>query len=249
MTSPRITVIAPMKNEAENVAALADEIAAACAPLAPFEAIFVNDGSDDDTSAAIAAARARHPWLRELRHAASCGQSAAVLSGVRAARAPICCTLDGDGQNPPAEIPKLVQPLLDDATGTLGLVAGQRVDRQDTASKKWASRAANGLRRRMLHDDTRDTGCGLKAFPRAVFLSLPFFDHIHRYLPALVKREGYRIALVDVSHRARGAGNSNYTNFGRALVGALDLIGVWWLIRRRKLQTVASVDPGLDEDA
>ena len=233
MISPRITVIAPMKNEAENVAALADEIAAACASLAPFEAIFVNDGSDDDTSGAIAAARARHPWLRELRHAASCGQSAAVLSGVRAARAPICCTLDGDGQNPPAEIPNLV--------------ARQRVDRQDTASKKWASRAANGLRRRMLHDDTRDTGCGLKAFPRAVFLSLPFFDHIHRYLPALVKREGYRVALVDVSHRARGAGNSNYTNFGRALVGALDLLGVWWLIRRRKLQTVAALDPGLDE--
>lgn len=249
MTSPRITVIAPMKNEAENVAALADEIAAACAHLAPFEAIFVNDGSDDDTSAAIAAARARHPWLRELRHAASCGQSAAVLSGVRAARAPICCTLDGDGQNPPAEIPKLVQPLLDDSSGALGLVAGQRVDRQDTASKKWASRAANGLRRRMLHDDTRDTGCGLKAFPRAVFLSLPFFDHIHRYLPALVKREGYRVALVDVSHRARGAGSSNYTNLGRAMVGALDLAGVWWLIRRRKLQTVASVDPGLDADA
>lgn len=249
MTSPRITVIAPMKNEAENVAALADEIAAACAHLAPFEAIFVNDGSDDDTSAAIAAARARHPWLRELRHAASCGQSAAVLSGVRAARAPICCTLDGDGQNPPAEIPKLVQPLLDDSSGALGLVAGQRVDRQDTASKKWASRAANGLRRRMLHDDTRDTGCGLKAFPRAVFLSLPFFDHIHRYLPALVKREGYRVALVDVSHRARGAGSSNYTNLGRAMVGALDLVGVWWLIRRRKLQTVASVDPGLDADA
>jgi len=249
MTSPRITVIAPMKNEAENVAALADEIAAACAHLAPFEAIFVNDGSDDDTSAAIAAARARHPWLRELRHAASCGQSAAVLSGVRAARAPICCTLDGDGQNPPAEIPKLVQPLLDDSSGALGLVAGQRVDRQDTASKKWASRAANGLRRRMLHDDTRDTGCGLKAFPRAVFLSLPFFDHIHRYLPALVKREGYRVALVDVSHRARGAGSSNYTNLGRAMVGALDLAGVWWLIRRRKLQTVASLDPGLDADA
>lgn len=244
MTSPRITVIAPMKNEAENVAALADEIAAACAHLAPFEAIFVNDGSDDDTAGAIAAARLRHPWLRELRHASSCGQSAAVLSGVRAARAPICCTLDGDGQNPPSEIPKLVQPLLDDAEGRLGLVAGQRVDRQDTASKKWASRIANALRRRMLHDDTRDTGCGLKAFPRQVFLSLPFFDHIHRYLPALVKREGYAIALVDVSHRARGAGTSNYTNFGRAMVGALDLIGVWWLIRRRKVQTVAALDPG-----
>lgn len=239
---PRITVIAPMKNEEGNVARLADEIAEACAPLAPFEAIFVNDGSDDGTAAAIAQARARHPWLRELRHAASCGQSAAVLSGVRAARAPICCTLDGDGQNPPAEIPRLVAPLLDDPTGRLGLVAGQRVDRQDTASKRWASQAANALRRAMLDDDTRDTGCGLKAFPRDVFLTLPFFDHIHRYLPALIKREGHEVALVDVSHRARDAGSSNYTNIGRALVGALDLLGVWWLVRRRKVARVAALD-------
>lgn len=242
MQTPRITVIAPMKNEAENVGRLADEIAEACAPLAPFEAIFVNDGSDDDTSGAIARARLRHPWLREVRHAASCGQSAAVLSGVRAARAPICCTLDGDGQNPPSEIPKLAAPLLADLTGRIGLVAGQRVDRQDTASKKLASRAANTLRRSLLNDDTRDTGCGLKAFPRELFLQLPFFDHIHRYLPALVKREGREVALVDVSHRARDAGNSNYTNFGRAMVGALDLVGVWWLIRRRKVAVVVAED-------
>ncbi len=240
--APRVTVIAPMKNEADNVGSLADEIAEACAPLAPFEAIFVNDGSDDGTSAAIAEARKRHPWLREVRHAQSCGQSAAVVSGVRAARAPICCTLDGDGQNPPSEIPKLVAPLLADTTGRIGLVAGQRVDRQDTASKKWASKAANALRSRILQDDTRDTGCGLKAFPREVFLSLPFFDHIHRYLPALVRREGYEIAHADVSHRARGAGNSNYTNFGRAMVGALDLFGVWWLLKRRKVAQVVSED-------
>jgi dolichol-phosphate mannosyltransferase len=161
---------------------------------------------------------------------------------VRAARAPVICTLDGDGQNPPAEIPKLVAPLLSDRSGRLGLVAGQRVDRQDTASKRLASRAANALRRRLLHDDTRDTGCGLKAFPRAVFLQLPFFDHLHRYLPALVRREGLEVALVDVSHRAREAGRSNYTNLGRALVGALDLIGVWWLIRRRKVAEIAAQD-------
>ncbi len=240
--APRITVIAPMKNEADNVGPLADEIAAACAGLAPFEAIFVNDGSDDGTSAAIAETRKRHPWLRELRHAESCGQSAAVLSGVRAARAPICCTLDGDGQNPPSEIPRLVAPLLADPEGRIGLVAGQRVDRQDTASKRWASRVANGLRARLLKDDTRDTGCGLKAFPREVFLALPFFDHIHRYLPALVRREGYAVAHVDVSHRARGAGRSKYTNFGRAMVGALDLFGVWWLLRRRKLARVLPED-------
>ncbi|MFO7856633.1 MAG: glycosyltransferase family 2 protein [Paracoccaceae bacterium] len=235
---PRITVVAPMKNEAENVARLADEIGAACAALAPFEAVFVDDGSDDGTMAAIAEARRRHPWLRGVRHARSCGQSAAVLTGVRAARAPVICTLDGDGQNPPLEIPKLAAPLLADEAGRIGLVAGQRVDRQDTASRRFASRAANALRRRLLHDDTRDTGCGLKAFRRETFLALPFFDHMHRYLPALVRREGLEVALVDVSHRARTAGRSNYTNIGRALVSALDLIGVWWLIRRRRLPSI-----------
>ena len=238
----RVSIVAPMKNEAANVARLADDIAAACAELAPFEAIFVDDGSDDGTLAAIAEARSRHPWLRGVRHAESCGQSAAVRSGVLAARAPLVCTLDGDGQNPPAEIPRLLAPLLADTGGRLGLVAGQRIDRQDTASRRLASRAANALRRRLLRDDTRDTGCGLKAFPRAVFLALPFFDHLHRYLPALVRREGYEVALVDVSHRAREAGASNYTNLGRALVGALDLIGVWWLIRRRKLARIEAVE-------
>ncbi|MGG7565963.1 glycosyltransferase family 2 protein [Rhodovulum sp. DZ06] len=249
LARPRITVIAPMKNEAENVGKLADDIAEACAGLAPFEAIFVNDGSDDDTSGAIAAARARHPWLREIRHAQSCGQSAAVRSGVLAARAPICATLDGDGQNPPSEIPNLVAPLLGDSSGRIGLVAGQRVARQDTSSKLIASRLANTLRARLLKDDTRDTGCGLKAFPREVFLALPFFDHIHRYLPALVKREGLEVALVDVSHRAREAGASNYTNIGRAMVGALDLVGVWWLMRRRKVAQVVHTDPAQAEDA
>ncbi|MEM6744598.1 MAG: glycosyltransferase family 2 protein, partial [Pseudomonadota bacterium] len=171
--APRLTVVAPMKNEAENVARLADAIADACASLAPFEAIFVDDGSDDATAQAIAEARKRHPWLRGVRHAASCGQSAAVRSGVLAARAPLICTLDGDGQNPPAEIPRLVAPLLEDASGRLGLVAGQRIGRQDTLSKRLASKAANALRRTLLKDDTRDTGCGLKAFPRHVFLALP----------------------------------------------------------------------------
>ena len=239
--TPRFTVIAPMLNEAENVPLMAREIAQACDPIGPFEAIFVNDGSTDATAQQIARMRQDFPWLREVRHAMPCGQSAAVRSGVLAARAPICCTIDGDGQNPPSEIPKLVAPLLDGQD--IGLVAGQRVDRQDTASKKIASRLANRLRAWMLQDDTRDTGCGLKAFPRHVFLALPFFDHIHRYLPALVKREGHAIRLVDVSHRARGAGASKYTNFGRALVGVNDLLGVAWLLRRRKVPTVTHEDP------
>ncbi len=242
---PRFTVVAPMLNEADAVGPMADEIAAACAPLGPFEAIFVDDGSTDATPERIAEAQARHPWLRTIRHARACGQSAAVRTGVLGARAQIICTIDGDNQNPPAEIPKLVGPLLEErpgsSTGTgagIGLVAGQRVGRQDTASKRLASRMANALRARLLKDGTRDTGCGLKAFPREVFLALPFFDHIHRYLPALVRREGFEVLHVDVSHRARAAGRSKYTNIGRAIVGVTDLLGVWWLIRRRRLAEV-----------
>ncbi len=239
--TPRFTVVAPMLNEAGNVPLMAREIAEACAPLGPFEAVFVNDGSTDATAENIAALRAEFPWLREVRHARPCGQSAALRSGVIAARAPIICTIDGDGQNPPAEIPKLVAPLLERRNG-LGLVAGQRVGRQDTASKKLASRIANRLRAAILRDDTRDTGCGLKAFPREVFLTLPFFDHMHRYLPALVRREGYRIALVDVRHRPRTAGTSKYTNTGRAIAGARDLLGVWWLLHRRRLPDITHED-------
>ena len=231
--TPRFTLVAPMLNEAATVAPLVREIAAACAPLGPFEAIFVNDGSTDATAANIAALRAEFPWLRELRHASPCGQSAALRSGVLAARAPIICTIDGDGQNPPSEIPKLLAPLLDGNPG-LGLVAGQRTARQDSAARRLASRLANGLRAAILRDGARDTGCGLKAFPRAVFLALPFFDHMHRYLPALIRREGYDVALIDVAHRPRQAGRSKYTNTGRAFAGAQDLIGVWWLMRRHR---------------
>ncbi|MCI4665861.1 MAG: glycosyltransferase family 2 protein [Neomegalonema sp.] len=242
---PRVTIVAPMKNEAENVVQLAEEIAEACAALAPFEAIFVDDGSDDDTAAVIDEAATRLPFLRRVSHAKSCGQSAAVRTGVLHARAPIVCTLDGDGQNPPSELPKLALPLLEDETGTLGLICGQRVGRQDTWSKRYASKFANRLRAWMLKDDTRDTGCGLKGFRREAFLAVPFFDHLHRYLPALFKREGWRIGHVDVTHRAREHGASKYTNFGRALVGITDLLGVWWLLRRRKLPQIADGAPSV----
>ena len=245
-TPPLFSIVVPMLNEAGNVESMAREIAAACAPLGPFEAIFVNDGSTDATAERIAALRAEFPWLREVRHARPCGQSAALRSGVIAARAAIVCTIDGDGQNPPAEIPKLVTPLLearhdpDMGLGPgLGLVAGQRTGRQDSASKRLASRLANRLRARVLRDGASDSACGLKAFPREVFLALPFFDHMHRYLPALVRREGYTVELVDVSHRARRSGASKYTNTGRALAGALDLFRVWWLMRRRRVARIA----------
>jgi dolichol-phosphate mannosyltransferase len=239
--TPRFTLVAPMLNEAANVEPLAREIAAACAPIGPFEAIFVNDGSTDATAANIAALRAEFSWLREVRHARPCGQSAALRSGVRAARAPIICTIDGDGQNPPAEIPKLLLPLLDNQPN-LGLVAGQRTTRQDSPSRRLASRIANGLRATILRDGARDTGCGLKAFPRTVFLALPFFDHMHRYLPALVRRGGFDVVLIDVAHRSRQAGVSKYTNTGRAFAGALDLIGVWWLMRRHRRPQITCTD-------
>lgn len=232
---PRLSVITPMRNESGNVAAMVREVGAACAPLGPFELIVVDDGSTDDTARIVKALQPQTPWLRLVRHRASCGQSAAILSGVKAARAPVCATLDGDLQNPPAELPRIAGPLLGESPPRIGLVAGQRVGRQASLSKRLASRAANMIRARILRDDTRDTGCGMKAFRRDVFLSLPYFDHLHRYLPALVRREGYEVLLVDVSDRARTEGVSNYTNLGRAIVGISDLMGVWWLLRRRKL--------------
>jgi|TARA_Y100000815_G_scaffold274349_2_gene308148 dolichol-phosphate mannosyltransferase len=229
-----VSIVIPMKNESGNVEAVLGEIAQACDGLTEYEIIVVDDGSTDDTAAKVKSLMARHPTLRLLQHPTSAGQSAGVHSGTLAAHGRIICTLDGDGQNPPSELPKLFTPLLEDQTGRLGLVAGQRVGRQDTLSKKLASRFANGLRARILKDGTRDTGCGLKGFRRDAFLAFPYFDHMHRYLPALAKRDGWEVALVDVAHRERHAGRSNYSNFQRALVGIYDLIGVAWLIRRRK---------------
>jgi dolichol-phosphate mannosyltransferase len=229
-----LSIVIPARNEAGNIVALVDEIVAHVTPLAPFEIIVVDDGSTDATAARLVAAQARLPMLRLIRHDQSGGQSAAVHTGVQAARGDVVCTLDGDGQNPPSELPKLALPLLTDASGRIGLVAGQRVNRQDTWSKKLASALANGIRGRLLRDGTRDTGCGLKAFRREAFLALPYFNHMHRYLPALFARDGWQIVHVDVGHRPRGAGLSNYSNLQRGLVGVVDLLGVAWLLRRRK---------------
>jgi dolichol-phosphate mannosyltransferase len=233
--APRFAVIAPMRNEAGAVEALADEINTACAPHGPFEAIFIDDGSDDETPKLIAAAQARLPWLRTVRHRGSFGQSAAVLTGVRAARATVVVTIDGDGQNPPAELPKLVAPLLDcDRPMGLGLVCGVRTKRRDDLGKRISSRTANALRRFLLRDGSPDTGCGLKAFRRDAFLMMPYFDHMHRYLPSLFLAEGWEVAHIHVDHRERETGTTKYGNLDRALVGALDLLGVWWLLRRRR---------------
>ncbi|MBZ4021101.1 dolichol-phosphate mannosyltransferase [Rhodobacter sp. TJ_12] len=228
-----ISIVIPARNEAENIAALLDGIDAALLGQ-DYEVIVIDDASDDGMEGILRARMAQAPQLRVLRNRRAGGQSAAVHSGVQVARGAICATLDGDGQNPPEELPKLIAPLQAAGSEKIGLVAGQRVDRQDTLSKKLASRAANALRSWVLKDGTRDTGCGLKAFRRAPFLELPYFDHMHRYLPALFARDGWGVAHVDVSHRARGGGRSHYSNLQRALVGAVDLLAVAWLIRRRK---------------
>jgi dolichol-phosphate mannosyltransferase len=229
---PRLSVVVPARNEAGNIAPLVEEIVRALAAAAPIEIIYVNDGSGDGTEAELRALMTRHDFLRQIRHEVSCGQSAAVRSGVAAARAAIVATLDGDGQNDPAFLPALVAALERDPA--VGLVAGQRVGRKATGFKRLQSRIANAARSAVLRDGTRDTGCGLKAFRREVFLALPYFDGLHRFLPALVRREGFRIAYVDVVDRPRLHGVSNYGLWDRLWIGILDLAGVWWLIRRRK---------------
>lgn len=231
--APAVSVVVPVRNEADNVAPLIEEIAAAMTGRWEFEVVFVNDGSSDDTAAVLGRLAAERPWLRQVRHAASCGQSAAVRSGVSAARAPLVVTLDGDGQNDPSFIPALLRAL-EAGAPRVGLVAGQRIGRRASAFKRLQSRIANTVRSAILRDGTRDTGCGLKAFRRDVFLALPYFDGLHRFLPALVRRDGYDIAYVEVIDRPRRHGTSNYGMWDRLWIGILDLFGVWWLIRRRK---------------
>ena len=232
VATPDISVVVPVFDEAGAAPALAQEIAAAFAGRS-FEIIFVDDASRDDTRAVLSALRAEIPQLRVLSHQRNSGQSRAIRSGILGARGAVIVTLDGDGQNDPADGPALVDTLM--AAGPdLAMVGGERVNRQDSQAKKWASRFGNGIRLRLLHDTARDTGCGLKAFRREAFLRLPYFDHVHRYLPALMLREGYRVEFRPVHHRHRQTGQSKYTNVGRLLASVSDLLGVMWLQSRSR---------------
>ena len=230
---PELSVVVPVFNEQGNIPPLLVEIAAALRGRADFEIVYVDDASKDDSLKVLTAAKAQYPELRVIRHLAQSGQSTAIRNGVKAARGTWIATLDGDGQNDPADIPKLIATRAQSPV-TIKLYAGWRVDRKDSGSKRWASKWANAIRSRMLHDDTPDTGCGIKLFERETFLDLPYFDHMHRYLPALMQRAGWKVLSVPVNHRVRGTGVSKYNNLGRALVGIADLRGVGWLIRRSK---------------
>jgi dolichol-phosphate mannosyltransferase len=226
-----ISVVVPVKDEAGNVGPLAREIAVALKG-ASYEIIFVDDGSTDGTRKALRGLKAEIPGLRALRHDRNLGQSRAIRTGVKAAKGEVIVTLDGDGQNDPADIPKLLEVL--QADPALGMVSGIRVKRQDSTSRQMASRLGNGFRNWILGDGASDTGCGLKAFRRQAFLDLPYFDHIHRFLIALMQREGVAVSYVPVNHRPRLTGRSKYTNFGRLLVSVQDLLGVRWLQQRHR---------------
>lgn len=230
--APDISVVVPVHNEEGAAGPLAREIADAFAGRS-YEMVFVDDASRDNTLAELRGLMVELPALRVLSHGSNAGQSRAVRTGVLAARGAIVVTLDGDGQNPPADAPKLAD-LLAASPSTVALVGGVRARRQDSGAKRQASLWANRIRRKLLGDDANDTGCGLKAFRRDVFLRLPYFDHIHRYLPALMIREGYQNLYLDVDHRHRETGQSKYTNWGRLMASLSDLLGVMWLKTRSR---------------
>ena len=242
--TPDLTVVVPVRNEVLNVGPLIAEIVDALASSGSFEMIFVDDGSDDETLNTLTELMSEHATLRVLHHEKSMGQSAAIASGVKAARAAVIATLDGDGQNDPADLPLLLDKFEEVDKGPIDflLVTGHRTKRRDTAIKRLSSRIANRIRSGLLNDRTPDTGCGLKVFTRAAFMDMPRFDHMHRYLPALMIRRGGRSVSMPVNHRPRERGTSNYGTLDRLWVGISDLMGVMWLLRRASKPDVEEIE-------
>ena len=238
----KISVVVPVHNETENVDSLISEIDQALSSQEAYEMIFVDDGSKDDTLEKLKQAMLRYPALRVVHHTKSCGQSRAVHSGIVAAQYPWIATLDGDGQNDPADIPNLVAAFKAQNDPDLWMLAGFRHQRNDTGWRRFSSKFANSIRQSILHDATPDTGCGLKLFRRDKFLSLPYFDHIHRFLPALVQMAGGKVISVKVNHRARNFGQSKYGTLDRLMVGIVDILGVVWLKKRHSLPQVSEVN-------
>ncbi|GGF69550.1 dolichol-phosphate mannosyltransferase [Terasakiella brassicae] len=238
ITTPEMSVVVPVKNEAENIQPLIEEICAALAGKISFEIVYVDDGSDDDTPQKLRDMQTKLDNLRVVTHRQSCGQSTAVRTGVKQAQGRVIATLDGDGQNDPADIPALYDELVKDDNQDFLLMAGWRAKRHDSAFKLWQSRNANKIRAGLLGDNTPDTGCGLKVFTREAFLDLPYFNHMHRFLPALMIRRGGRVQSVQVNHRARERGVSKYGMWNRLWVGIVDIMGVMWLQSRGKVPEI-----------
>jgi len=237
-TTPEMSVVVPVKNEAENIQPLIEEICAALEGKISFEIVYVDDGSDDETPQKLRDMQAKLDNLRVVTHRQSCGQSTAVRTGVKQAQGRVIATLDGDGQNDPADIPALYDELVKDDNQDFLLMAGWRAKRHDSAFKLWQSRNANKIRAGLLGDNTPDTGCGLKVFTREAFLDLPYFNHMHRFLPALMIRRGGRVQSVQVNHRARERGVSKYGMWNRLWVGIVDIMGVMWLQSRGKVPEI-----------
>jgi dolichol-phosphate mannosyltransferase len=243
----KISVVVPVHNEAENIAFLIQEISSSLKGKHEHEIIFVNDGSSDRTPALLQQLRIEYPQLRPIHHLQCCGQSTALMTGIKNAAYPLIVTLDGDGQNDPADVDNLLR-IYESSETEDTMIAGYRYQRRDTGWRRLSSRIANAVRSRLLGDETPDTGCGLKVFSRNLFLSLPYFDHMHRFLPALVIRAGGKVISVEVNHRPRKAGCSHYGTLDRLAVGIVDLLGVIWLMKRAKTPKIAKSDPATNSD-
>ncbi|CAA7611727.1 Cell wall biosynthesis glycosyltransferase [Candidatus Terasakiella magnetica] len=235
-TIPELSVVVPVKNEAENILPLLEEIHTVLQGRVEFEVVYVDDGSDDATPQILAQAKLLHPRLRVVRHRASCGQSQAVATGVKHASGLLVGTLDGDGQNDPADLPAMLEcwRALPEADQPLAMITGWRATRRDNGIRRLSSKVANGIRSKLLNDGTPDSGSGIKILPRALFLDLPRFDHMHRFMAALIIRAGGRVEVVRVNHRPRERGISKYGVWNRLWVGIVDLFGVMWLMRRAR---------------